>query len=158
MGPLGFLLLPRLLAGAAYGGSVTAAAAVSASEMTQQPAGPPRPLQEVYPVFWAVGGNDRQRAPFQANGSVDLPRFGIKMNNWTVCGGMTAINHSHLQAFPSLDDDGTVHNGGVPQAINMSFFLQMLSVNIAEKMPDPDWPGLGVFEYVSSLSCRPESS
>ena len=108
---------------------------------------PPRPLQEGYPIFWAVGGNDRQRAPFQANGSVDLPRFGIRMNNWTVCGGMTAINHSHLQAFPSLDGDGTVHNGGVPQAMNRSYFTHMLSINIAEKMPDPAWAGLGVFDF-----------
>ena len=111
---------------------------------------PPRPLQEVYPVFWAVGGNVRQEAPFQANGSVDLPRFGIKMNNWTICGGWTAINHSRAEAFPSLDDDGTVHNGGVPQAMNTSYFLQMLSINIAEKIPDPNWAGLGVFECVQA--------
>lgn len=111
---------------------------------------PPRPLQEVYPVFWAVGGNVRQEAPFQANGSVDLPRFGIKMNNWTICGGWTAINHSRAEAFPSLDDDGTVHNGGVPQAMNTSYFLQMLSTNIAEKIPDPNWAGLGVFECVQA--------
>ena len=96
-----------------------------------------------------MGGNDRQRAPFQANGSVNIARFGIKMNNWTICGGLTAVNHSHVQAFPSLDDDGTVHNGGVPQAMNSSYFLQMLSVNIAEKIPNPNWAGLGVFECVA---------
>ena len=66
--------------------------------------GRPRPLQEAYPIFWAVQGN--QSAAFDANGSVDVQQWGIKPNN-VQCGGLTGH-------WPTLDADMNPLNGGVP--------------------------------------------
>lgn len=101
---------------------------------------PPRPLQEAYPVFWAVGGPNV--TAFDHNGSVNVAQYGIKPNNFTVCGGLTG-------GWPDLQGDGYPFkpvNGGVPQAANLSLFLDALHTAVQAKIPDEDWTGLGIFD------------
>jgi hypothetical protein len=38
-------------------------------------------------------------------------------------------------------------NGGVPQAANLSLHLEQLSIDIARRIPDPQWAGLGIFDF-----------
>ena len=98
----------------------------------------PRPLQEVYPVFWAVGGN--QSAAFGSDGSVNVGQYGIKPNNWTQCGGLTGH-------WPTLGADMVAVNGGVPQNVNLTDFLARLGAQINSRIPDPEWNGLGSFDF-----------
>jgi hypothetical protein len=101
---------------------------------------PPRPLQEPYPVFWAVGGPNSTE--FDRNGSVNVAQYGIKPNNFTICGGLTG-------GWPDLSGEAYPYrpvNGGVPQAANLSLFLDALHTNIEAKIPDEDWDGLGIFD------------
>jgi hypothetical protein len=101
----------------------------------------PLPLQEAYPIFWAVKGNES--AAFDANGSVDVTHWGIKPNNWTRVGGLP------LDAWPTLDKDMTPTNGGVPQAenFNLSLFQAKLGMEIQRNIPDPEWSGLASFDF-----------
>ena len=98
----------------------------------------PPPPQEPYPVFWAVAGN--QSSAFDANGSVDVPQYGIRPNNWTQCGGLTGH-------WPTLDADLVPTNGGVPQQVNLTAFLSRLGAEITSHIPEPSWGGLGVFDF-----------
>ena len=97
---------------------------------------------EPYPVFWAVGGPNS--SAFGPGGSVDVGQWGIKHNNFTICGGMT----THL--MPALPEGGGAPiRGGVPQSANFSLadFIAGLSKTIAAKIPDPDYDGLAVFDF-----------
>jgi hypothetical protein len=115
---------------------------------------PPRPPQELYPVFWSVYGpgttgvNPANNSVFNRGGSVDVARFGIETNNWTRCGDLTSGWH---YSFPELTDgpDGslTAQFGGVPQASNLSAFLESLHHQVTVSIPDPQWGGLGVLDF-----------
>ena len=97
---------------------------------------------EPYPIFWAVGGPNA--SAFGPGGSVDVGQWGIKHNNFTICGGMT----THL--MPALPEGGGAPiRGGVPQSANFSLadFIAGLSKTIAAKIPDPDYDGLAVFDF-----------
>ena len=96
---------------------------------------------EPYPVFWAVNGPNA--SAFGAGGSVDIAQYGIKTNNFTVCGGMTGA------IMPRLSADGAPIRGGVPQSANfsVSVFLAGLSQAIAARIPDPQYDGLAVFDF-----------
>jgi hypothetical protein len=115
---------------------------------------PPRPLQEAYPVFWDVGGNNKTLRQFYPGGTMDLAPYGIKTNNWTICGGLTGSASTqfpaafpHTGAWPAIADDGTLNNGGVPQNVNMTLFLEMLTLNVGSKIPDPAFAGLAPFDF-----------
>ena len=97
--------------------------------------------QEPYPVFWAVNGPNA--SAFAAGGSIDIAQYGIKTNNFTVCGGMTG------SLMPSLSAEGVPTRGGVPQSSNFSLtaFLAGLSKTIATKIPDVHYDGLAVFDF-----------
>lgn len=116
--------------------SLLAATAMMATILSA--ARPRLPEEEAYPVFWAVGGN--QSSAFLPGGSVDVRQWGIKPNNWTQCGGLTAH-------WPTLDADMRPMNGGVPQAVNLTSFLAKLGANIDRLIPDSQWSGLGVFDF-----------
>ena len=101
-----------------------------------------------------MGGNNKTLAAFYPGGSVDLGQYGIRTNNWTLCGGITGSASSqfpqvfpHSGAWPVIADDGTLNNGGVPQNVNQTLFLEMLTLNVRLKMPDPEFAGLGVFDF-----------
>ena len=102
---------------------------------------PPRPLQEAYPVFFNVGGGTKAVAQLLPGGSVDVTQYGIKPPNFTHTGG--------FGAWPTISQDGTIAFGGVPQCTNMTHFLEILTVSIEAQMPDPDFAGLGVFDFES---------
>ena len=48
--------------------------------------------------------------------------------------------------FPRLRD-GAPHNGGVPQAANLSAHLANLRATVPRWIPDPEWDGLAVFDF-----------
>jgi hyaluronoglucosaminidase len=50
-------------------------------------------------------------------------------------------------AFPSIADDGTPINGGVPQAANLSRHLGLLAEQIPIFVTDPLFSGLAVFDW-----------
>eukprot|EP01049_Picozoa_sp_SAG25_P001424 SAG25_NODE_62_length_17948_cov_8.453975_17_plen_406_part_00 len=96
---------------------------------------------ETYPVFWAVQGPNA--SAFRANGSVDIAQYGMKTNNFTICGGMMG------DIMPAISADGTIIRGGVPQSANFSLdsFLSGLSKAVEARIPDPDYAGLAVFDF-----------
>eukprot|EP01052_Picozoa_sp_SAG31_P005795 SAG31_NODE_259_length_18917_cov_28.559677_21_plen_212_part_00 len=97
--------------------------------------------EEPYPVFWAVNGPNA--SAFAAGGAVDIAQYGIKANNYTVCGGMAG------SLMPSLSAEGAPIRGGVPQSANFSLaaFLSGLSKAIAKRIPDAQYDGLAVFDF-----------
>ena len=101
----------------------------------------PRPLQELYPVFWDVGGGPAAVAKLLPGGSLDVSQYGIKPGNWTHTGG--------FGAWPTIQQDGSVSFGGVPQATNLTLFFEVLTAHIETQMPDPAFAGLGVFDFES---------
>ena len=154
------------------------------------PPPPPRPPQEAYPVFWSVEGNDGAFAP---GGAVDVAQYGIRPNNWSVCGGLSGawptvgegrvpqndccavciagpgtptnatipVNCSMGPAQPPCPTCAScptpcpnltsylspIVNGGVPQAGNLSLHLAQLTESVEKRIPDPDWAGLGIFDF-----------
>jgi hypothetical protein len=129
-----------------YGTVLAAAAARS-----QAP--PPQPLQEAYPVFWDVGGTNKTMQQFYPGGTVDLAQYGIKTTNWTIRGGLTGNSPQqavpHSGAWPEIGTDGTLNNGGVPQNVNQTFFIEMLTLSVNRLIPDPDFAGLAPFDFES---------
>ena len=96
---------------------------------------------EPYPVFWAVNGPNA--SAFAPNGAVNIAQYGIKTNNYTICGGMTGA------LMPSLSPDGAPIRGGVPQSANFSLdaFLSGLSKALTTRIPDAQYDGLAVFDF-----------
>ena len=95
---------------------------------------------EPYPVFWAVHGVNA--SAFAANGSINIAQYGIKNHSFTVCGGMLG------SVMPTLSPDGEPKiNGGVPQAANLSVFLDGLAKNIEANIPEANYAGLAVFDF-----------
>ena len=165
-------------------------AATVAALVPPPPAPPPRPPQEAYPVFWSVEGDD---AAFAPGGAVDVAQYGIRPNNWSVCGGLSggwpSLGEGRVPqndccavciAGPGTPTNVTVPancsmgpaqppcptcsscptpcpnltgylspivNGGVPQAGNLSLHLAQLSDSVEKRIPDPDWAGLGIFDF-----------
>jgi hypothetical protein len=127
------LLLPRMTVATVMLG---AAASIAAPMEPSHPFG-----AEPYPVFWSVNGPNA--SAFAANGSVNVGQFGIKANNFTICGGMMG------SIMPRLTE--TSHEpeitGGVPQAANVTLFLEGLAENIAARIPDAAYAGLAVYDF-----------
>eukprot|EP00035_Acanthoeca_spectabilis_P001287 m.79000 g.79000 ORF g.79000 m.79000 type:complete len:436 (-) comp10769_c0_seq1:129-1436(-) len=102
---------------------------------------PPYVSSEAYPVFWAVGGNNA--TDFDPGQIADITQFGILPKNYTFCGRIGG-------AWPSLPNPtgpaGAV-NGGVPQAGNLSLHLDLTRSNVEAMMPDPDYDGLGIYDF-----------
>lgn len=49
--------------------------------------------------------------------------------------------------MPQIHPDGTLMNGGVPQAGNLSRHLQLLRNGVLRWIPDPDWSGNAVLDF-----------
>eukprot|EP01050_Picozoa_sp_SAG11_P013716 SAG11_NODE_1622_length_4561_cov_2.741820_1_plen_1115_part_00 len=95
---------------------------------------------EPYPVFWAVHGPNA--SAFGADGSINIAQYSIKNHSFTVCGGMLG------SVMPTLSPDGEPNiNGGVPQAANLSVFLDGLAANIQAIIPGANYAGLAVFDF-----------
>lgn len=102
----------------------------------------PNPYRdEPYPVFWAVNGPNA--SAFRANGSIDIAQYGIKTNNFTVCGGMVG------DIMPAISAEGDIIRGGVPQSANFSLakFLDGLTAAVSARIPDREYAGLAVFDF-----------
>eukprot|EP01052_Picozoa_sp_SAG31_P028821 SAG31_NODE_2814_length_5047_cov_3.149555_5_plen_493_part_00 len=129
----------------------------------------PEAASSLYPVFWNVNawsGDVRE-------GSKALPvrisRFGfISPNRTTTGGGCTlagcvGCNHSFdCEPFPcpkkywrgcwqgdmpQIHEDGTLINGGVPQAANLSRHLDRLRQGMPKWIPDPHWSGNAMLDF-----------
>ena len=85
----------------------------------------------IYPVFFAVQGTKSYVCPgcnssaYTRNGSVDVAAFGLLPNNWTYIASWDSI-------WPTLGgENGSVpHNGGVPQAANLSAHIHAVEAAI----------------------------
>jgi len=103
----------------------------------------PRPeyvSSEAYPVFWHVVG--RNATDFGPNGTLNVEQFGMKGLNYSFCGGIGG-------KWPMLPDgvNGSVINGGVPQAANLSLHLELTQQHVEAQMSDVDYAGLGIFDF-----------
>ena len=104
-------------------------------------------MQELYPVYWAVGGPNA--SAFANDGAVDVAQYKIKPNNWSHVGGLggawpTLSGSSWPAANSTIVPDG---NFGVPQRANLSLHLEQVRTNVAAAIPDPDWAGLASFDF-----------
>eukprot|EP00040_Diaphanoeca_grandis_P022370 m.120001 g.120001 ORF g.120001 m.120001 type:complete len:390 (-) comp28780_c0_seq1:257-1426(-) len=123
---------------------VTAAASVFVVALTSSTLAAPRPhyvSSEPYPVFWHVGGkNSTVFGP--PGGIVNVKDYEMKPLNFSFCGGIGG-------KWPMLPEglNGTVVNGGVPQAANLSLHLELTAANVERLMPDPAYAGLGIFDF-----------
>eukprot|EP01052_Picozoa_sp_SAG31_P046334 SAG31_NODE_8818_length_1382_cov_1.386594_1_plen_369_part_00 len=110
----------------------------------------------LYPVFWSVVGPNISL--FDRGQLADVTRFGIlpgervhigNAGHYRPC-GWECRNQAPAWgqgAFPSIGDDGTTTNGGVPQAANLSHHLALLAEQIPIFVADPDYSGLAVFDW-----------
>jgi hypothetical protein len=51
--------------------------------------------------------------------------------------------------WPTIGDDGSVVNGGVPQAGNLSLHLDTVRQTVVQWLPDPDYDGNAVIDFES---------
>eukprot|EP01043_Picozoa_sp_COSAG02_P058909 COSAG02_NODE_7413_length_3027_cov_3.227117_3_plen_376_part_00 len=51
--------------------------------------------------------------------------------------------------MPYIHDDGTVQNGGVPQAGDLAHHLSLIRHGIPKWIPDPDWTGNAMLDFES---------
>ena len=111
-------------------------------------------------MFWNVGGNNKSMQQFYPGGTVDVALYTIKTTNWTIRGGLTGNSPQqpvpHSGAWPVIGNDGTLNNGGVPQNVNMTLFLEMLTLSVNRLIPDPAFAGLAPFDF-ESCECLPVS-
>ena len=137
--------------------------------LSDVPSGGPPQLGSLYPVYWNVNG----WAGYVPEGSPQLPvrlsAFGFQAANLTATGGgctmagCSGCNHSldcepypcpkkywrgcWQGDMPQIHPDGTLVNGGVPQAGNLSRHLQLLREGVPRWLPDPDWAGNAVLDF-----------
>jgi len=137
--------------------------------LSDVPSGGPPQLGSLYPVYWNVNG----WAGYVPDGSPQLPvrlsAFGFQAANLTATGGgctmagCSGCNHSldcepypcpkkywrgcWQGDMPQIHPDGTLVNGGVPQAGNLSRHLQLLREGVPRWLPDPDWAGNAVLDF-----------
>ena len=110
----------------------------------------------LYPVFWSLVGPNISL--FDRGQLGDVTRFGIlpgdrvhvgNAGHYRPC-GWDCRNQPPTWgqgAFPSIADDGTMTNGGVPQAANLSLHLFQLAEQIPIFVADPEYSGLAVFDW-----------
>lgn len=118
-----------------------------------------------FPLYWNV---DQSREP-----KVDVTQFSFRPRNSTQVGNVCASDppphsnpgckHWTQGLFPTIDDDGTALNGGVPQAGNLSAHLANIRETLPLWLPDPDWSGNAVLDFeawttVWELNVSPDSS
>ena len=125
----------------------------------------------LYPVYWNVNGWNGYTPEGSAKLPVAISTFGFMPQNLTTTGGGCTIagcrscNHSYdcephpcpkeywrgcwQGDMPYIHNDGTVQNGGVPQAANLSRHLSLLRQGISMWIPDPDWPGNAMLDFES---------
>ena len=125
----------------------------------------------LYPVYWNVNA----WSGFTPEGSAALPvaisKFGFIDPNMTTTGGGCSMagcqscNHSlDCEPYPCpkqywrgcwqgdmpyIHDDGTVQNGGVPQAADLAHHLSLIRQGIPKWIPDPDWAGNAMLDFES---------
>ena len=94
-----------------------------------------------YEVYWNVGTAD---PPF------NLSQFLIFSSNFTQTGTSCSVPGCKgwtQGLFPSILDDGTLLNGGVPQNGNLTAHLENLAETVANWIPDPLWNGNAVLDF-----------
>lgn len=101
---------------------------------------PCNPLPFSY--YWNVGDSTPK--------TLNPEKFLVFSANYTQTGdGCSTPNcQSWSQGlFPTISDDGTAVNGGVPQAANLSAHLELLEKTVVQWIPDPDWDGNAVLDF-----------
>lgn len=102
-----------------------------------------------FPLYWNV---QQVKEP-----PIDVTRFGYRPRNSTQVGnGCAADPPPHANAnckpwtqglFPTIDDNGTFINGGVPQAANLGVHLHAIEATLPGWIPDKDWEGNAVLDF-----------
>ena len=95
-----------------------------------------------YPVFWNVQQNKDPAVPVQQYKI--LPRNYTQVGNSCSTPGCSGWTQG---AFPTIADDGTTTNGGVPQRANLTLHIDTLRNTIDSWMPDANWTGNAVFDF-----------
>jgi hypothetical protein len=108
-------------------------------------------LTPPFPVYWNV---EEVKEP-----PVDVTTFGIRPRNSTQVGNACAQDpppHSNPGCrswtqglFPTIDDNGTWINGGVPQAADLKRHLHAIEVTLPGWIPDASWSGNAVLDFES---------
>tara|TARA_Y200000002_G_C22401095_1_gene545680 strand:+ start:102 stop:704 length:603 start_codon:yes stop_codon:yes gene_type:complete len=97
-----------------------------------------------FPIFWNV---DESVDP-----KIDVSTFNIMPRNYTQVGNGCSTPHckSWTQgAFPTIDDNGVKHFGGVPQAGNITEHLERFRADVESWIPDVNWTGNAVLDFES---------
>ena len=95
-----------------------------------------------FPLYWNVDEN--------AQPLIDITKYDILPRNYTQVGGSCSNPgcKSWTQgAFPSIKNDGTKINGGVPQAANLTQHLNLFAKGVTDWIPDPNWNGNAVLDF-----------
>lgn len=81
--------------------------------------------------------------------AIDVSPWQISPRNLTQCGvGCTTTNCTPWNPpFPFIDSNGTAQFGGVPQAGNLTAYLQYIHDNIDHWLPDTEYAGNAVFDF-----------
>ena len=144
-----------------------------------EPPAPDPPLP-MYPVYWNVNGWSGNVAEGSPQLPVAISRFGFIDPNRTETGGGCSVagcsgcNHSldcepypcpkkywrgcWQGDMPEIHPDGTLKNGGVPQAANLSRHLDLLRRGMPKWIPDPNWSGNAMLDFESWVPLYSENS
>ncbi|KAK2183579.1 hypothetical protein NP493_304g05027 [Ridgeia piscesae] len=98
-----------------------------------------------FSVTWNVP-TQRCRSLFGIN--VDVKSFGLTENpnnGWV--GPFITIVYYNFGLYPYVDSNGTIINGGIPQAVNLTAHWEKVSEDIKQVIPDAGFTGLGVIDW-----------
>ncbi|KAI0213197.1 Hyaluronidase-1 [Lamellibrachia satsuma] len=79
---------------------------------------------------------------------VDVKSFGLTENpkhGWI--GPYITILYADFGRYPFVDNNGTIVNGGIPQAVNLTAHWEKVKEDIEQFIPDPGFTGLGVIDW-----------
>ena len=95
-----------------------------------------------FSYFWNVGDENPK--------TLDLTKFIIFSANYTQTGD--GCNQPNCQKwsqglFPTINEDGSMVNGGVPQRANLTAHIQVLEKTVIKWIPEADWSGHAVLDF-----------
>ena len=97
-----------------------------------------------FPIFWNVEES--------VDPKIDVTVFDFRPRNYTQVGNGCSNPgcESWTQgAFPTIDDNGVKHFGGVPQAGNLTQHLELFRNGLEMWIPDEKWSGNAVLDFES---------
>ena len=124
---------------------LAAATTVSLLAAAAPPARPAYVASEAYPVFWHVIGSNA--SDFSAGSAADVKQWGMIGLNRSFCQGPWGMPELPFEGKLWGQNVSAPFNGGVPQAADIAVILKETMAGIEAHIPDPDWDGLGMFDF-----------